>query len=180
MSRDMDLLRQAIALAEAAGERGNRPFGAVITTTDGVVIATGRNEVAETGMATAHAELTAVTAATEAGRAVDLIGATVYASGEPCPMCSAAMVWAGIGRIVFAAAEPDFSEIIDGGPRFTLRCADVVGAADVDLDVSGPHLGEEALAPFHRFAENFPGGDNRAVTRDTDWARVSGKSQEGP
>ncbi|WP_227983787.1 deaminase [Nocardia spumae] len=153
MSHDIDLLRRAISLAEEAADRGNRPFGAVAVTAAGAVIAEGRNEVAESGVVTAHAELTALTAATAAGRTADLAGATVYASGEPCPMCAAAMVWAGVTRIVFAAAEPDFHAVIGGYPRFTLRCAEVVGAADVPVTVSGPHLDDEALAPFRRYLE---------------------------
>lgn len=151
-SADEALLRRAISLAEDAGSRGNRPFGAVIATGDRVV-AEGRNEVAETGVVTAHAELTAIAAAVAAGRGVDLAGATIYASGEPCPMCSAAIVWAGLSRIVFAAAEPEFTAIIGGHPRFTLRCADVVGSSDAALTVSGPHLGDDALAPFLRHIE---------------------------
>jgi tRNA(Arg) A34 adenosine deaminase TadA len=155
MSSDDDaLLREAIALAGEAGARGNGPFGAVIAGADGTVIARGRNRVADTGAVTAHAELTAIDAATVAGRAGELTGATIYASGEPCPMCSAAIVWAGIGRIVFAAAEPDFAPIIAAHPRFGLRCAEVVGSSDVQITVSGPHLGAEALVPFRRFAEN--------------------------
>nr|WP_307618136.1 deaminase [Nocardia elegans] len=71
---------------------------------------------AESGVVTAHAELTALTAA---GPSADLAGATVYAGGEPCPMCSAALVWAG----------------------------------DAEIAVSGPHLEEEALVPFRRYAE---------------------------
>ncbi|WP_433526753.1 nucleoside deaminase [Nocardia pseudovaccinii] len=154
-SADYDLLRQAISLAEEAGRRGNRPFGAVIATADGTVIAAGRNQVAETGMVTAHAELTAIMGATETGPSTDLVGATIYASGEPCPMCSAAIVWTGITRVVFAAAEPDFTEIIGGHPRFALRCADVIGASDADVTVSGPHLGDEALEPFRRHRGNL-------------------------
>ncbi|MGA9872669.1 MAG: hypothetical protein WBQ44_16205 [Rhodococcus sp. (in: high G+C Gram-positive bacteria)] len=67
------------------------------------------------------------------------------ASGEPCPMCSAAMVWAGVSRIVFAASAPEFAKILTGGPQFSLRCADVVAAADVDIAVEGPILQDEAL-----------------------------------
>ena len=77
----------------------------------------------------------------------------MYASGEPCPMCSAAMVWAGITRVVYAASSADFSRILPDGPRFTLGCADVLDAASVEIQVSGPHLGDEALAPFHRFLD---------------------------
>ncbi|MEV4126401.1 nucleoside deaminase [Nocardia sp. NPDC049707] len=150
------LLRQAISLADEAARRGNRPFGAVIATPDGSLIAEGRNEVAETGMVTDHAELTAIVAATAAGRAAGLVGATIYASGEPCPMCSAAIVWAGITRVVFAAADADFTTIIGGHPRFTLRCADVIGSSDAAVTVSGPHLGDEALAPFRRYRAGSP------------------------
>lgn len=154
MSRDNELLRRAISLAEEAGHRGNRPFGAVVATPDGVVLAEGRNEVAESGVLTSHAELTALARATDAGLLADLAGATVYASGEPCPMCAAAMVWAGVGRIVFAAAEPDFDAIIGGHPRFALRCSEVIAASDADIAVSGPHLGEDALIPFRRYLDN--------------------------
>ncbi|SNS49828.1 nucleoside deaminase [Rhodococcoides kyotonense] len=135
-------LRRAIALAVEAGERGNRPFGAVLVGADGTVLAEGRNEVASAGDVTAHAELVAIRAASTAE------GATMYASGEPCPMCSAAMVWAGIARIVFGASEPEFSKLLEGGPRFSLRCADVVAAADVSITVEGPVDESEALVPF--------------------------------
>ncbi|MEU0503032.1 nucleoside deaminase [Nocardia sp. NPDC005998] len=146
-------LRRAISLAEHAGHEGNRPFGAVIVA-GGAVIAEGRNQVASAGIVTAHAELVAITAAIEAGHAGELIGATIYASGEPCPMCSAAIVWAGITRVVFGAAEPDFTAIIGGHPRFTLRCAEVIGSSDTSVTVSGPNLGDAALAPFQRHAAN--------------------------
>jgi tRNA(Arg) A34 adenosine deaminase TadA len=52
----------------------------------------------------------------------------VLLDAEPCPMCAAGMVWAALGRIVFAAAEPDFAPLLTGGPRFRLRCAEVVSA----------------------------------------------------
>ncbi|MEV5652569.1 nucleoside deaminase [Nocardia sp. NPDC052254] len=156
MSRDNELLRRTLALAEEAGRRGNRPFGAVIATSGGVVLAEGRNEVAESGVITAHAELTAIAHATDAGLVADLAGGTVYASGEPCPMCAAAMVWAGITRIVFAAAEPDFGAIIGGHPRFDLRCSQVIAASDAEIEVSGPHLGEDALIPFRRYVDSRP------------------------
>ncbi|WP_328401104.1 nucleoside deaminase [Nocardia sp. NBC_00403] len=145
-------LRRAISLAEHTGREGNHPFGAVIVAADRAAIAEGRNEVASAGIVTAHAELVAITA----GRAAELAGATIYASGEPCPMCAAAVVWAGIARVVFGAAEPDFSAIIGGYPRFGLRCAEVIGSSDAAVTVCGPNLGDEALAPFLRHAAANP------------------------
>ena len=144
-------LRRAVALADDAGAQGNRPFGAVAVSASGAVVAEGLNTATTSGDPTAHAELVAIRAAWLAGAIGALDGATMYASGEPCPMCAAAMVWAGIGRIVFAASARDFGAILTGGPEFHLTCAEVIATSDAAVEVSGPHLGSEALAPFHRF-----------------------------
>ncbi|MDO3647935.1 nucleoside deaminase [Nocardia mangyaensis] len=149
---DLTHLRRAIALAEQASARGDRPFGAVAVDRAGGVIAEGENAVSTSGDVTTHAELAAITTATAAGRAESLRGATVYASGEPCPMCAAAMVWAQVGRIVFAAAAAEFGPILPGGPRFALTCAELVATSNVPVEVSGPHLGEEALTVFRAAA----------------------------
>ncbi|MFE1593053.1 nucleoside deaminase [Nocardia sp. NPDC058705] len=145
---DRTHLRRAIDLAGQALALGDRPFGAVAVAVDGAVVAEGVNAVHTTGDATTHAELVAVTRAT----AADLRGATVYASGEPCPMCAAAMVWAGVGRIVFAAAATEFGPILPPGPSFALTCAEVVASSNIAVEVSGPHLGEEALTVFRAAA----------------------------
>ncbi|MGY0498636.1 nucleoside deaminase [Nocardia sp. FBN12] len=151
---DITHLRRAIGLAGHALALGDRPFGAVAVAGDGTVLAEGVNAVNTTGDVTTHAELVAITLATAAGRATDLRGATVYASGEPCPMCAAAMVWAGVGRIVFAAGAAEFGPILPAGPSFRLTCAEVVASSSVPVEVSGPHLGEEALAVFRAAAKN--------------------------
>lgn len=126
-------LRRSIELAAEAGRAGDRPFGAVLVSATGAVLAEGRNSVATGGDPTAHAELAALRAAP-----ADVTGATMYASGEPCPMCAAACVWAGIARIVYAASAPAFAPVLPPGPAFTLRCADVVAASNVPVEVSGP------------------------------------------
>ncbi|MFD4182127.1 nucleoside deaminase [Rhodococcus sp. NPDC058514] len=153
---DRTHLRRAIELANETGSAGNRPFGAVAVGADGAVISEGANSVATSGDVTEHAELDAITTACAEGRTDDLVASTVYASGEPCPMCSAAMVWAGVRRVVFAASSEEFGQILGGGPRFGLGCAEVIASADADIAVSGPHLGEEALDPFRRFVAANP------------------------
>jgi tRNA(Arg) A34 adenosine deaminase TadA len=139
-------LRRAIALAAEASIGGNRPFGAVLVDETGSVIAEGRNEVTSSGDPTAHAELVAIRGAADNSTT----NATMYASGEPCPMCSAAMVWAGITQIVFSASEIEFSKILDGGPRFQLGCAEIVASANVEISVTGPVLEAESLAVMQR------------------------------
>lgn len=142
MPENNDHLARSIALAVEAGEAGNRPYGAVVVGTTGVVLAEGRNEVASTGDISAHAELMALQQLT----ADQLAGSTVYASGEPCPMCAAACVWAGVAQIVFAASSAGCATVVPGGPRIELSCATVIEASNADIVVVGPECEPEALA----------------------------------
>lgn len=106
MSTSEHYLREAIELAYANLERGGRPFGAVVVK-DGEIIATGVNEVLTTNDPTAHAELIAVRSASQTLGSSDLSGCAVYASGQPCPMCMAAMRLAGVGEVVYAYSNDD-------------------------------------------------------------------------
>lgn len=99
---DEDYLSQAVALADAnVREAGGRPFGAVVVK-DGQVIAAGVNEIGATGDPTAHAELTAMRKAAQVLGTPRLDGCVVYASGQPCPMCLAAMHMTGVAAARFA------------------------------------------------------------------------------
>ena len=100
--RDTDWLGKAIALARDNVETGGWPFGAVIVL-DGAVVATGVNEVLAKGDPTAHAEVMAIRGACSVLNDISLSGAVLYASCEPCPMCLAAMRWAGLTEIVYGA-----------------------------------------------------------------------------
>lgn len=94
-------MQEAIDLARRNVADGGRPFGAVLVR-DGTVIARAVNRIDADHDPTAHAELLALRAAGAALGEARLDGATVYASGQPCPMCLAAMRLAGITRIAYA------------------------------------------------------------------------------
>lgn len=96
------LLERAVALALANAESGERPFGALVAR-DGEVLATGVNTALRDDDPTAHAESAALRAACRRLGALDLGGAVIVASAEPCPMCRAAALLSGISRIVYAA-----------------------------------------------------------------------------
>lgn len=99
---DEDFLNQAVALALAnVRDGGGRPFGALVVK-DGVVLASGVNEIGATGDPTAHAELTAIRKAAQALGSPRLDGCIVYASGQPCPMCLSAMHLTGVKAVRFA------------------------------------------------------------------------------
>ncbi|KRB44580.1 nucleoside deaminase [Phenylobacterium sp. Root700] len=107
MPGDESFLQQAIDLALAnVRDAGGRPFGAVLVK-DGVVIATGVNEIGATGDPTAHAELSAIRRAAQVLGTPRLDGCVVYASGQPCPMCLSAMYLTGIGAVRFAYSNAD-------------------------------------------------------------------------
>ena len=102
MNPDDQFLTRAIALAQQGSEKGEGgPFGAVIVH-DGKIIAEGWNRVVASSDPTAHAEISAIRSACAALGNFHLIGCTLYASSEPCPMCLSAAYWARIDRIVFA------------------------------------------------------------------------------
>ena len=106
MSEEERFLRQAIELAHANIAGGGRPFGAVVVK-DGAAVATGVNEVVGTNDPTAHAEMVAIRAASRALGSASLDGCTIYASGQPCPMCMAALRVAGVRDVAYAYSAED-------------------------------------------------------------------------
>lgn len=137
-------LRDAIAAARAAHAAGNMPFGAVLVR-DGRALWTAQNNQRTSGDCTGHAEVVLVREAARALGADTLRGATVYASGEPCAMCSGAMFWAGVSRIVFGAPAPAMAELL-GDPTLPPRCAEVLAGARPAVEVVGPLLLAESMA----------------------------------
>ena len=103
---DQDFLKQAVELAIANRKKGGRPFGAVLVK-DGIAIATGVNDMLATFDPSSHAEMEAMRSATMSAKNLDLRGTTIYASGQPCPMCLAAMAFTGVSSVVFAFANAD-------------------------------------------------------------------------
>ncbi|MFC9561580.1 nucleoside deaminase [Agromyces sp. NPDC056965] len=101
---DLAFLERAVALAREAAADGDGAFGSVLVDASGVERFADRNRETTLGDETRHPEFEiarwAATNLTPAERA----DATVYTSGEHCPMCSAAHAWVGLGRIVYAAS----------------------------------------------------------------------------
>jgi tRNA(adenine34) deaminase len=141
---DHEPMRLAIEASRAAVAEGNMPFGATLVSPDGALLWTARNNQVTRGDCTGHAELVLVREATAALGAPALRGATVYASGEPCAMCSGAMFWAGIRRVVFAASQDDIAAAL-GGDTLPIRSAQVYAGATPAVQVDGPLLGSSAI-----------------------------------
>lgn len=95
----------ALAQASEAVSEDEVPIGAVIVCR-GRIIGKGHNMTETLKDPTAHAEMIALTSATQAMGGKYLNDCTLYVTVEPCPMCAAALCWAQIGRIVYGAADP--------------------------------------------------------------------------
>lgn len=95
----------ALAQASEAASEDEVPIGAVIVCR-GRIIGKGHNMTERLKDPTAHAEMIALTSATQAMGGKYLNDCTLYVTAEPCPMCAAALCWAQIGRIVYGAADP--------------------------------------------------------------------------
>ena len=102
---DERFMRLALQQANYAAERGEVPIGAVVVV-NGKVIARSHNMTETLTDPTAHAEMQAITMATDAFGGKYLTDATIYVTVEPCPMCAAALGWAQLGRLVYGALDP--------------------------------------------------------------------------
>ena len=98
---DWGHLRRCVELAEEALASGDEPFGSVLAAGDGRRLSQDHNRVVSTGDRTRHPEFALARWAAENMSIEDRAEATVFTSGEHCPMCSAAHGWVGLGRIVY-------------------------------------------------------------------------------
>lgn len=102
---DEKFMREALREAMAASAEEEVPIGAVVVCR-GRVIARGHNMTERLNDPTAHAEMIAITSATEAVGGKYLNDCCLYVTVEPCPMCAGALAWSQIGRVVYGASDP--------------------------------------------------------------------------
>jgi tRNA(Arg) A34 adenosine deaminase TadA len=147
--QDLDYLRLAIEVAQQAREHGNHPFGAVLVDATGQVVLRAENTVITEHDCTGHAETNLVRLASAQFSAAQLSQTTLYSSTEPCAMCSGAIHWSGIGRVVFALSEEDLYAIVGPSPEHLyLSCREVFAHTQRPITIAGPaaELDREARA----------------------------------
>ena len=98
-------MREALREASNAAAEDEVPIGAVIICR-GRIVGKGHNMTEKLNDPTAHAEMIAITAATEAMGGKYLNDCTLYVTVEPCPMCAGALAWSQIGKVVYGASDP--------------------------------------------------------------------------
>ena len=150
---EMRHLRRCVELAADALEAGDEPFGSVLVAANGAVLAEDRNRVAS-GDRTRHPELALARWAAANMAPEERASATVFTSGEHCPMCAAAHGWVGLGRIVYVASSVQLAawlaELgISPPPVRTLPIREVVPGVVVEGPIPG--LAEQVRDLHRRF-----------------------------
>ena len=133
----------ALALAEA--KKGDSPYGAVIVK-DNEVVAKAYNTVIRDSDPSAHAEMNAIRDLTTKNNSPSLAGYTMYASGEPCAMCAAACIWAGVEEIIIGASIQDLIDINQS--QIHLSCEEIIAKSSKKIKVTKGVLRQESIALF--------------------------------
>jgi tRNA(Arg) A34 adenosine deaminase TadA len=147
---DFQHLERAIELSRQSRSNGNHPFGALLVL-DSQIVLESENSVGTTGDATGHAETNLVRLASTRFSRSELARASLYSSCEPCAMCSGAIYWSGIGRLVYALSENGLYNITGNNPEnptMRLPCREVLARGQRAIEVLGPAL-EEIAAKAH-------------------------------
>jgi len=147
-------LLAAIELARQTREKGNHPFGAVLVDAHGEVVLEAENTVVTARDCTGHAESNLMRMASERFDPEFLKGCTLYTSTEPCAMCAGAIYWGNVRRVVFALSEEALRAIAGTNPEnptLALPCREVFARGEHEVEVSGPHIEEQARAVHKDF-----------------------------
>ena len=147
-SQDEKLLRLSFDVAKRARESGDHPFGSILVDVGGnVLMEQGNGYTSEGGDRTAHAERILASRAAKKYDVEFLQSCTLYTSAEPCAMCSGAIYWAGIGRVVFGQTEKALKEQTgdhEENPILDLPCHIIFEAGQRPTEIVGPLLEVEA------------------------------------
>lgn len=152
-------LRRCVDLAREALDAGDQPFGTVLVGKDGTILAEDRNRTGS-GDPTRHPEFELARWAAAHLAPDQRASATVYTSGEHCPMCSAAHARVGLGRIVYAASSAQLSTWLSEwgvppGPVRPLPIQEIAPGVDVEGPI--PTFEEEIRELYRRcFAPRGP------------------------
>lgn len=132
-------------LALEQANQGDAPYGAVIVT-DNQVVAAAHNTVLQDHDPSAHAEINTIRYLTAQLQSPKLDGYRIYTTGEPCPMCASACVWAGISEIIYAVSIEDLIALNQS--QINISCEEVIAKSDKTIKVTKGVLRAEGLKLF--------------------------------
>jgi len=148
MEEHYPYIRECIRLAEEAKRNGNHPFGSILVH-DGEILLRAQNSVMTENDLAQHPESILARAGASKYSHEFLAECTLYSSTEPCAMCTGAIYWSGIGRIVFACSAEKLYEYASDGLH--IACQEILQHGDRSVEVIGPILEDEAAQVHNGF-----------------------------
>lgn len=147
-------LKKAVELSRSARKNGNTPFGAVLVDKEGNIIIEQENVEITEKRCTGHAETALVEKASMMYDKDFLWDCTLYSIAEPCAMCSGAIYWANVGRVVYGMTEKQLLELTGSDPQnptFDLPCREIFERGQKKIEVIGPiHDFDEEIKEVHK------------------------------
>lgn len=137
------LIEQSFVLAKQAVANGDHPFGALLTCNDEVIL-TAQNTVNSDGDFTRHAEMNLLHKAAKKYSRSELSNFTLYTSTEPCMMCSGAIYWSGIRKIVYGCSAQALQDVTNDA--FLVSCRDLLPTT---IEIIGP-VHEQIAKEIHK------------------------------
>ena len=152
METHKKFVKMAIEIARESKRKSNLPLGCILVTRDGQVLLKGENIITTDNDCLAHAEINLIMEASKKYDHCFLNNCTLYTSDEPCPMCTSAIYWSGIGKIVYGLSKEAYYQIVgrnDHNWVFEIPVRDVLAKGRRKVEVFGPLL-EEGASNLHK------------------------------
>src|SRR5258707_393052 len=141
-------LRRALEVAKRSMDKGNLPFGCIMTGPDDIILLEGENTVVTDQNRIAHCEINLIRQLSSEVELHFLEQCTLYASTEPCAMCAGAIYWSGIGAVVYALSKESYHSIAgtcEAAHKLDMAARDLFDQGGREVTILGPLLEEEAI-----------------------------------
>ena len=152
---DTQYIQEVNQMAIDSFNDGFEPFAALLVL-DGKVVSRSINKCIQYRDPTAHAEMTVISEHCRLNQQTKLKGYTIYCNVEPCLMCSGAIHWSRISKVVYGVSQPTLQSLSGGNPK--PRCIDMVNVGGKQIEVVGPVLENENKEVLRLF---FIGSDEK-------------------
>ena len=147
MESEKEFIRKAIEVAAASKNKGNLPFGCLLVHKNGEILLEGENTINTDKDCLAHAEINLIRKACQIYDYAYLKDCVIYTSDEPCPMCTSAIYWSGIGKLVYGLSKKKYYKIVGReNPNwvFEMPTRELLNKGGRKVEVIGPLLEDEA------------------------------------
>ncbi len=139
--KDIALLKRTVEIAKDAKEKGNQPFGALLTDEEGNILLE-EGSTSKDGGEASHAVTILLLKAARLFLPEFLFSCSVYSNVEPCAMCTSCLYWTNVGRLVYGASKKEYTS----GPLLSISPREVIEKGEKKIEVLGPAEDEELLS----------------------------------